>query len=649
MKKISVCILLSFMAMLLQAGLIEQKVELLLGCSEQTKKARKACHLLRCLKDTRLVGILPLEERAEKEWPLIMHPCLAQFILPESDQGIPQKGNKQYFVEITADVLDILLGEQNVLMSLISQRNKVYAFIERLISEPGSEGQALFQKYGSESIRQLIEMSGNEKYLDAFPVSNDVDLLCKENSFQAFWARCQQLGSQMEVKCTCEIIPFICFTFPVLCRHHDERHQVPFMGYRIILSVPDEAECPMPLLEVSLVSDTDRCGNFSFLFVKDVVEESVRRSFSPECSFMSKSKDRLFLLQKVLPREKRWRSIKAHHEHKGFYYVVGDENSGSYESLQRFFNVRESEFVEKVGLAENKIKKMTAKLSIARESLRTKARRIEELEAELKDMLGHYEQKKTKLEQELSTLKLECETHKDTEASLISKSDQLEKQLDRKNKNLQSKNTELENSKKELSKLKRDYSSLEASISTLKVGKKDTQRKQSVAESELVGLDGICLELQTRLSQYAADNRRLFADNKSMRKELDRVFKDTDEYYKRDRCRSEVVRNLVVTVRQECEQEIMKIKQESEQKIMKIKQEASGNIERLSVFKKQAEEKCNQLSSDYAEMQEYVIKFNDEKKLYNKLIAVVLPCVTVLIAVFFGLIYQYLHVDIRYL
>lgn len=252
--------------MSLQAGLIENRVQALFGSIEleiselETKQINK---LLQRLKGVRLVGILLQEAVAKDQWPIVMHPVLSKFISPEAACNTMKPAS--YYVEITADTLMVLLMQKERLDDLVKQRSKIYSLFEKLTGEMKTERQVLFSKHGSESIRELIN-SKKKEYSDVLPVSNDVDLLTNENDFEVILKNCQKIGDGLEVICDSKRIPFVGFSFPVMCEHHKERSLVSFMGYRITFSALGFEGYPMPLLEVAINFSAGGKGCDKFYF-----------------------------------------------------------------------------------------------------------------------------------------------------------------------------------------------------------------------------------------------------------------------------------------------------------------------------------------------------------------------------------------------
>ena len=153
------------------AGLLEAQVKLLLGESAALVKRNQeeVCAYMRQLCDARLIQILPVEDKPEGEWPLVMSLALAKAVtpsresLPEVDRDAEEKTNKpDYCSKITPKDLVTLLGARKTFKPWIVQRSKIYRIIDSVICEYEKKQSCSCQKYGSEAIRDyLIEKVGS--------------------------------------------------------------------------------------------------------------------------------------------------------------------------------------------------------------------------------------------------------------------------------------------------------------------------------------------------------------------------------------------------------------------------------------------------------------------------------------------------------
>ena len=301
------------------AGLLEEQIALLLGETEASIKQSQAqvYSYMRQLCDARLIQILPVADKPEGEWPLVMSRTVAEAVvpsresLPEEDRDAEEKqktNNPDYCTKITLKDFVALLESRETFKPWIEQRLKIYRAINSVIVECQKRQLCICKKYGSEAMRDYL-VNNTEAQPGSLPVSDNVNVLCNGGSSDDFLKLCEEHIKPQNIECTLSYRNSLLFTFPVICKHHGSKADVSFSHHKISFNLlPRKVSLPLPALHVAFSFAGIGCNDFTFLSDIEIIVTSLSRGLSHSLS--SKYTDRDLLMRTCCPDVPEFKKIR---------------------------------------------------------------------------------------------------------------------------------------------------------------------------------------------------------------------------------------------------------------------------------------------------------------------------------------------------
>lgn len=368
--------------------LLGRATKRLLKASGSVEPLGQTYELTRSLSMVGFLQVVPVEGVEQESWPVIMHRKLGEFIqmqLASEHEALNSAlKSSSYKIEVTSEFFQLIMAHRSEISRLIQTRLLIYQLIYGAVSQFCSGYRCAPGYMGGEAIRGYFRSRrGVADYFENLPVADDVDVLFPaSNPLQLY----QLLTSnQMNVAVVGDVGSWKgSYAYP------HQHGRAFFNAYNLEFQANGFEKQFLPALDFGMPAQEGVMVR-QFQSQDLLVEETIKRGFSPTSPSIVKHEDRLLLLMKAYPSVELFRRLWSD-LHKASVGVQTHSSETTTTEVQ-------TDPPASVDTASKSVQTRPEKASPYEPLLKEKEQRVSELEKHLETVQAEIKQQKTLIEE----------------------------------------------------------------------------------------------------------------------------------------------------------------------------------------------------------------------------------------------------------